>query len=179
MLARLAHYIPQIARIGAGGMQRGILDDMIVSLHEHFRLRAVDWLLSAILVSWGFALFAINPAIWALPTFSGLSAIASQSTWAAVATLIGIARLCALFVNGAVQRSPHARLIGAALAIFIWVQLSLGMFYSALVGPGIAIFPWLAFADVFNVWRAAMDAHASDYRASERRRTVARRAPST
>lgn len=160
-------------------MQQESIQDMLVSLHDHFRVRVTDWLLSAILVSWGFTLFAVDPSVWALPTFDGLSSIASQATWATVALGIGLARLSALFVNGAVRRSPHARLIGAFLSVFIWLQLSYGMIYSSVVGPGVAIFPWLAFADIFNVYRAAMDAGASDHRATKRRRTAARRAPST
>lgn len=138
---------------------------MMVSLHEHFPLRITDWLLSAIMLSWGLTLIAVDPQVWALPTFSGLNWIASQLACAAVATVIGLARIAALIVNGAIRRSPHLRLIGAFLSIFIWVQLSLGVLYSELVGPGIAIFPWLAIADLFNVYRAAEDARASDDRA--------------
>lgn len=160
-------------------MQQGTIQGMWVSLHEHFRVRVTDWLLSAILVSWGFALFAVDPHVWALPTFSGLSSIASQTAWATIATGIGLARLTALFINGSLRRSPHARLIGAFLTVFIWLQLSYGMVYPDVVGPGVAIFPWLALADIFNVYRAAMDAGASDKRATERRGTVARRAPAT
>jgi hypothetical protein len=157
---------------------QGSRRDMLISLHEHFKVRVMDWLLSAILLSWGFTLFSVDPRIWALPTYSGLH-FASQTTWAVVATGIGLARLIALFINGSLRRSPHARLIGAFLTIFIWVQLSLGIFYGDIVGPGIAVFPWLAFADMFNVYRAAMDARTSDNRASQQRRLAARRAPST
>lgn len=150
---------------------------MLVSLHEYFPIRVTDWLLSAILFSWGLALFAVEPEVWALPTFTGLH-FASQFTWAVIATGIGLARLIALLFNGAVRRSPHARGVGAFLTIFIWVQLSLAVFSSNLVGPGIAIFPWLAIADIFNVYRAAQDARVSDSRAQSRD-MAATRAPST
>lgn len=160
-------------------MQQEAIQDMLVSLHDHFRVRVTDWLLSAILVSWGFTLFAVDPRVWALPTFSGLSSIASQTTWATLTLGIGLTRITALFVNGTIRRSPHARLIGAFLTVLIWVQLSYGMIYSSVVGPAVAIFPWLALADIFNVYRAAMDAGAADHRATEHRRTAARRAPST
>jgi hypothetical protein len=152
---------------------------MLISLHEHFKIRITDWLLSAILFSWGLALFAVDPSVWALPTLNGLSSIAPQIVWASAATVIGFARIIALFINGAMRRSPHLRLIGAGLTIFLWVQLSLGVLCSDMVGPGIAIFPWLAFADMFNVYRAATDARASDHRASEQRRVAAARAPAT
>lgn len=150
---------------------------MLVSLHEHFPVRVLDWLLSAMLFSWGIALFEVDPRIWSLPTFSGLSNLAPQYTWAAVATVIGLARVIALFINGAIRRSPHLRLIGAGLSVFIWVQLSLGIMFSQYVGPGIALFPWLAFADIFNVHRAAKDARVSDHRASKLRDVAAARVP--
>lgn len=156
-------------------MDRDGLASMIVSLHEHFKIRITDWLLSAMLLSWGFALMWTDPRVWALPTFSGLARIADQQTWAVVALIIGLSRLSALFVNGAVRRSPHLRAIGAFLTCFIWVQLTLGFLWSDLAGPGIALFPWLALADAFNVYRAAMDAGASDKRA--KRRQVAHAVP--
>jgi hypothetical protein len=150
---------------------------MLISLHEHFPIRVTDWLVSAMLFSWGFALFAVDPHVWMLPTFSGLRFIASQGTWAAIATLLGVIRLVALFVNGAVRRSPHLRGFCAFVSIFIWVQLSLGVLVSDYVGPGVAIFPWLALADVLNVYRAAKDAHTSDHTAEQRRRSAARSVP--
>lgn len=149
------------------------MNGMLISLHEHFKIRITDWLLSAILFSWGLALAVASPAVWALPTFSGLDRIAPQLAWAVAATLVGLVRIVALFVNGAVRRSPHLRMIGAFLSIFVWVQLCLGVTFSDLVGPGIAIFAWLAVADIFNVYRAAADAHASDARAHRHNRTAA------
>lgn len=149
---------------------------MLVSLHEHFPIRVTDWLLSLILFSWGVALFGLDPRVWALPIYSGLSNLASQSTWALVAAVIGALRLSALFVNGAVRPSPHLRGVGAFLAIFIWVQLSLSqIFFSDMAGAAVAIYPWLAFADMFNVYRAAKDARIADTKARDRRRTVAAR----
>lgn len=154
--------------------------DMLISLHEHFPVRITDWLLSAMLFTWGLALFAVDPRVWALPMFNGLSDIGPQFAWAVVATGLGLARIVALFINGALRRSPHARALGAFFTCFIWFELSVGFFSSEYVGPGIAIFPWLAFADVFNVYRAAKDARISDNRATAQRRTAAARvSPST
>lgn len=151
------------------------MEAMLVSLREHFRIRVTDWLLSAILFSWGFCLIWTSPAVWALPTFTGLARIAPQCVWAAAATIIGVGRLSALFINGALRRSPHARAAGAFLSCFIWVQLTLGMIGADWAGPGIGIFPWLALADAFNVIRATADARASDERAKQQQRLVAAR----
>lgn len=147
---------------------------MLISLHEHFRVRATDWLLSAILFSWGLNILAMKPEVWSLPIYSGLASIAPQQTWSIYAIGLGLVRIGALFVNGAIQRSPHARMIGAFLAIFIWVQISLGLIASNASGDGVSIFPWLAFADAFNCYRAARDARESDHKAQQRRRSVAR-----
>lgn len=148
---------------------------MLISLHEHFKIRLTDWLLSAILFSWGMALFAVNPQVWTLPPFSGLRAWeSSQVVWASAATGIGAVRLALLFINGALRRSPHLRAIGAFLSVFVWVQLSFGIMFGDVIGPGIAIFPWLALTDVFNVYRAMGDARCSDDRARARHPVAAR-----
>lgn len=150
---------------------------MLVSLHEHFPVRVTDWLLSAILFSWGVTLFFIDPHVWALPIYSGLSQLASQATWATIATALGTMRLCALVVNGAVRPSPHLRGVGAFLAIFIWVQLGLGLMFSESATVAVAIYPWLALADVFNVYRAAQDARHGKTKARQRRKSAARGVP--
>lgn len=140
---------------------------MLISLHEHFPIRVSDWLLSVILFSWGLTVLFLDPAVWALPIYSGLDSLASQGTWASLAIALGAARLGALFVNGAVRRSPHLRAVGAFLAIFIWVQISLGSMTSEAAGAAVAIYPWLVFADMFNVYRAARDARQSDTAAKQ------------
>lgn len=150
---------------------------IMVSLHEHFRIRVTDWLLSAILFSWGFCLLWTDPLVWELPTFSGLADIAPQQTWAVLTMAVGFTRLIALFVNGAYRRSPHWRGGLAFLSCFVWVQLTLGLSTAELAGPGLGIFPWLALADAFNTMRAAADARVSDDRAKDRQRTVAARVP--
>jgi hypothetical protein len=147
---------------------------MLVSLHDHFRIRVMDWLLSAILLSVGITILFLDPAVWALPVYDGLSRIAPQHVWAAVAIGLALARLLALFVNGAVRRSPELRCAGAFLAIFIWVQLSLGLMLTIeTTGLAVAVFPWLAFADMFNVYRAAGDIQVLNPKAFARRRSRA------
>lgn len=158
-------------------MNRSTLADMLISLHEHFKIRAMDWLLSAILFSWGFCLLFTDPRVWQMPTFSGLAQFADQATWAWGTLAVGLLRLCALFVNGAVRRSPHVRGFLAFASCFVWVQLSLGLAWSDIAGPGLGIFPWLALADGFNTLRAAADASVSDDRAKLRRRSAAHIVP--
>lgn len=157
-------------------LEREIRDAMI-SLHDHFPIRITDWLMSAILFSWGLTLFALDPEVWALPIYSGLSVIFDQYTWAVIGTAVGVARLVALLVNGAVRPSPHLRGIGAAIGGLIWLQLWLSQLFSEAAGLAVAIYPWLVVADALNVYRAAKDARVSDHKAKQRRKTAARRVP--
>lgn len=154
-------------------MRRG--EEMLVSLHDHFPIRVTDWLLSAILFCWGLTLFSIHPTVWDLPIYDGLNDIAAQNTWASVATVIGLARLVALFINGTVRRSPHLRLIGAVLSGLIWLQVSMSLMFSDMSTAAAAIYPWLALADAFNGYRAAKDAGTADTVAYERSKTIAAR----
>lgn len=149
--------------------------DSLVSLHHQFPIRITDWLLSAMLFSWGMTLFVIQPQVWDLPLYEGLSDIAAQRTWAAIATVVGLTRLAALFVNGAVRRSPHLRAFGAGISTLIWLQISLSLLFSTQPTAAAAIYPWLMFADMFNVYRAARDAGTSDTKAAKRQNTLAAR----
>lgn len=137
---------------------------MIVKLQQHFPLRVTDWLVSNILLTWGLLLFYVTPETWDGGFFSGLRVVAGQETWATVAVVLGLARIVALFINGAMRRTPHVRAMGAFLSVFIWLQLTLGMLNAETTGVGLAFYPWLFLADIYNVYRAAQDARDSDVR---------------
>lgn len=154
------------------------LRDGLISLHQHFPVRAMDWWLSAMLLTWGVAVFSIDPKVWDLPIYSGLKILPwSQWEWGVAATALGLIRIVALIVNGAVRPSPHVRAVGAFLTVFIWLQVSLGMLFSESASLAVAIYPWLMFADILNANRAATDACAADQKARDRRNTVAARVP--
>lgn len=144
------------------------LNMMILKLQTHFPLRVADWLTAGILLSWGIACLNIEPAVWSLPIYSGLRTFASQETWGTLSTVLGATRMIALFINGSMRRTPHIRALGAFFTVFIWLQLTLGMFVSATPTIAIAIYPWLCLADMYNVYRAAQDARESDYSISSR-----------
>lgn len=137
---------------------------MIVKLQQHFPLRVTDWLLGGILTTWGMLCLYLDPAAWELPIYSGLRAFASQQAWGSVALILGSMRMTALFVNGAVRRTPHVRGVGAFLSVLIWLQLSLAMFQAEVATVAVAIYPWLFVADIYNVYRASQDARDSDLR---------------
>ncbi len=137
---------------------------MIVKLQQHFPLRVSDWLLGGIVTTWGLVCLYMPVTAWQQPIYSGLRAVAQQDTWGYLAVVIGFARMAALFINGAVRRTPHARGLGAFICVFLWLQLTLAMFNAEVVAIGVAVYPWLFLADIYNVYRASQDARDSDLR---------------
>lgn len=155
----------KVAKSKAGArvaMHQG-LPAMIVKLQGHFQSRISEWLLSAILLSWGIACWAASPELWRYVAGNTLLQHFGQEVWGAYAVLLGSARLAALFINGAVQRSPHLRSAGAFLSVFLWLQLTFGVF-TGQAGIAISIYPWLLVTDIYNVLRASRDAKISDLR---------------
>ncbi len=138
---------------------------MVLRLQDHFPQRITDWLISGILVTWGMACLAAPAEVWDQPINGMLAKIATQGQIGSFAMVLGIVRLGALFVNGAVQRTPHLRALGAFLSLFLWVQITLGMSYGGLPSISAIFYPWLLMADVYNVYRASRDAKFSDLRA--------------
>ena len=141
---------------------QGRLEMMIVRLADHFPLRVSDWACAMILTLWGLIGFYVAPTTWDLPIFSGLAHIAPQIIWATAAAFIGSARLIALFINGAVRRTPHVRAVGAFIAVFVWLQISLGLLWSDAIAPSLAVYPVLFIVDIYNVYRASEDARRAD-----------------
>ena len=142
---------------------------MIVKLKQTFPIRITEWLLAGIMFSWSLACWNLTPTDWANPLYTGLARLGDQYTWATFAFVLGITRLLALGINGAWRPSPHLRAGCAFFACFMWLQISLGVFMADIRATGIAIYPWLLFADIYNVFRASHDARVSDDRARARR----------
>lgn len=138
---------------------------VILKLTKTFPVRVCEWLLAGIMVSWGIAAWNHTDDRWADPVYSGLARIADQHAWGAIVCTIGLLRVAALVRNGGWRPSPHLRAMGAFLACFAWLQISLGLFAAELVTTGIAVYPWLLLADIYNVFRASSDARESDERA--------------
>lgn len=143
-------------------MTQGRLIVMVRKLQDHFPLRICDWLISGILLSWGLACLAAPSDVWELPINHELANLAPQFGWGTAATALGMIRLGALFVNGAMRRSPHLRAVGAFFSLFLWMQLTLAVLTGHLPALAAIIYPWLLIGDFYNVYRAAQDAKFSD-----------------
>jgi hypothetical protein len=138
---------------------------MIVKIQKSFPIRVMEWLLACIMLSLGVTFWNLRPMDWQQTLYSGLANIADPHTWAYFAFGIGVIRLAALTINGAWRPSPHFRLAGAFLGCFLWLQICYGMFSLEYRALGVAVYPWLLFADIYNVFRASHDARLSDDRA--------------
>lgn len=145
---------------------------MIVKLTKTFPIRITEWLLACIMFSWSLVCYNLTASEWASPLYTGLARLGDSKTWGAFAFSIGVIRLAALGINGAWRPSPHFRAICAFLACFMWLQISLGMLIEDVRSTGIAIYPWLLLADIYNVFRASHDARLSDDRARAARAGV-------
>lgn len=147
---------------------------IIRSLRQHWPARKMEWLMSGVLVAWGWyvlmhpAMFS-NDATKAL--FSGMEAISAPITeypallWGGGAFIVGLARGVALFVNGAWTRTPLVRVVASFISMFIFTQIVIGLWQSGVPNTGLVVYPWFVVADLLSAYRAAVDVvHAEKQR---------------
>ena len=137
---------------------------IVERLRHRFRHRVGEWLTAYVLVGWGYML-ASRPDMFSAPFYAGL-AWAPQSLWLATSTLIGLARLAALLINGAWRYSAHVRSLLAAVSVFFWGGLFEGIWAFHQPTLGAVIVPGLLAADFYAAWRASQDARS--YRADRK-----------
>lgn len=107
-------------------------------------------------------LFLASPSTLDLPPYEVVSRIATPFTWGVILTLVGMARLLVLYINGAWSKSPHLRWLLASASAVIWAFMFAGLtaFSTPLqIGPFIA---GAVFVDLINAFRAAQDARVED-----------------
>lgn len=136
---------------------------------DHFPVRATEWMLAAMKLSFGCVLLMPLP-IFAGRSFVAMAQLASQLTWGWVAFVAGLAHLTALYVNGTRRRSPHLRALCSGIGVLFWFQVCLGFWAAGNPTTAWAIYPWMVIFSVRNVVVAMQDARRSDekYRAEEK-----------
>ncbi len=121
--------------------------------------RAIEWLFSAMMVVWGgYLLLPLNT--FAAPQYELLAAIADEKVWAVFSAAIGVVRMVALYINGAVRQTPIIRMAGAGLGVLWWMVLT-WLFLTAPTGvtpAGVAWYPIFVLAELYSVLRSAGDA---------------------
>ena len=147
---------------------------IIRSLRQHWPARKMEWLMSGVLIAWGWYVL-VHPGMFyaegSAMMFSGLAAISAPVTeypalaWGGAAFVVGLARGISLFVNGAWTRTPLIRVIASIISMFIFTQIVIGLWQSGVPNTGLVVYPWFVVADLLSAYRAAVDVvHAEKQR---------------
>jgi hypothetical protein len=130
------------------------------STWHHFQVRFSEWYSGFVLFAWGIYV-TMHPGMFTDPKagqmFQGMVGIASQVTWGMVGTLVGFARLAALYVNGNHRRTPSVRLMASFFSLFVWTQVVLGMWAAGIAQTGVIVYTGLVCADIYSAFRASGD----------------------
>jgi uncharacterized membrane protein len=130
---------------------------VIVEMKKHFQQRALEWWSAGVMASWGIFVLCFPSMFTDEAIFKGLLMVAPQHAWGIVATLAGLLRLAALFVNGFWKRTPAIRWATAMIAILIWFLIAAGLVASQVVTTGIIVYAWHMVADMYSAFRSASD----------------------
>ncbi|SER62554.1 hypothetical protein SAMN05216548_1324 [Faunimonas pinastri] len=139
-----------------------IIFRMVTSLRAHFRVRSTEWLLAGLLANFGRVLLDPHPTFEGA-SYAELARFATEDHWGWACLVAGGLRLGALFVNGSLYPSYWARAGMAFVSCFFWAEISLGFFTVGTVPTGLAIYPLLLLAEVYNVGCAFKDAGQAGY----------------
>lgn len=138
----------------------------IYSLGQHWPARKMEWVMAGLALTWG-TYVLLHPEMFftqgAEPMFRGMVAmtpggIEPHVFWGCLAATVGLLRLIALYVNGAHVRTPVVRVITAFLTMFVFTQVALGLYQGGVPNTGLAVYPWLVFADMVSAYAAGQDA---------------------
>lgn len=136
---------------------------IIKKIHKKFPERVVEWGLSYILITWG-SILLLQPQLFQNPmgdaAYRGWSSLAPQVAWGYGALIVGMARVAALYVNGAHAKSPVARTILGFFSMFIWFWATVGVL-RVEVSTALCAYPWFMVGDGYAVYVASGDAYQS------------------
>jgi hypothetical protein len=120
----------------------------------HFRVRALEWGLSWIMLAIGLCLFIPFPTL-DQPAFVPIRQWGDDAFWGCVLSGLSSIRIAALWRNGGWEPSPIIRAATAVLSSAIWALFALGLANAFVLLP---IFIGFVLADIYSVGRAASDA---------------------
>jgi hypothetical protein len=105
-----------------------------VRIRERFRQRASEWFCAAMLATWGLALLHPSNNFESTPAYEAFSRTIKEENMAAALTLLGVAWLVGLIINGARQRvTSTIRACCAFLGGVIYMVMSLGFLSSYFI----------------------------------------------
>lgn len=136
----------------------GFLIMVLRHVGSTFQHRLAEWLLAAILLTWGVVLIRPEYSFDTSAAFMGLAAIAPERTWGWFCILTGLSRLFALVVNGVWTPPTYwLRSLTSGLSILFWFTVVFGIVVNGLPSTGLAVYPWLLVAELFCLYRTARD----------------------
>lgn len=123
----------------------------------HFRVRALEWGLSWIMLAIGLCLFIPYPTL-DQPSFAPIREWGDDVFWGWALTILSSIRIAALWRNGGWTPSPVIRGVTAVVSSAVWALFGLGLVNAFVLLP---IFIGFVLADIYSVGRAATDARLS------------------
>jgi hypothetical protein len=134
---------------------------MFLTMRRFFPLRASEWILAFMMISWGIVLAEPTSTFELTPIYVGLQRIGSEETWSWICLSIGSIRLFALMMNDTWPRiTLPLRTLMSFASCFFWFQVTLGIIAAGIAGianTAIAVYPWLAVLDVVCMYRTGVD----------------------
>lgn len=137
---------------------------ILVRFAHSWPLRRSEWMLALITLGIG-VVYAFDMPLFDLPNYATMKRMMPQTWWAAVALVVGSARLGALYINGAWRPSPHFRAAGSFLSCLLWLTLFLGAVSAPIYGVTVIIWPVFLLFDATSFLDAVRDARVSDDKA--------------
>ena len=142
-----------------------IVARVVTGVWNHAGARVTEWIGAIPLIGMGVVFLTGGDIFSISASFALLAAWATQGTWANILLSGGLARVCALIVNGSFpvsyRYSPIVRFLASWLAMLIWSAIALAM-YAAWreVGgdpTGMVAYGTLALMELRNVYSARVD----------------------
>ena len=145
---------------------------VLVAIRARFSGRILEWYVAAQLLLWGLILLAPFDTFTATNLFAGFEV--SENALGAAMLLMGLIRIGALIVNGAVPNvTPFFRIGGAFLGCGVWFYISMNLAASGHISTWIAAWPMACIAEFINLYRASQDARVGVRRATGMKRATA------
>jgi hypothetical protein len=143
---------------------------IVSGVWEHFPTRAIEWLLSLIMVDWGLRLLGSGDVLGGSPAWLALvnsaqlwwPMFSADTVWGTVAFVGGAVGIGALTLNGTfagtvyAKYSPHVRMAMALLRSFIWFEIVLSIL-GAPLSSGNSVYRWFLVFDLWCVFHTSAD----------------------
>lgn len=153
-----------------------VVQSLIRGVKQHFTIRLSEWIMLYPAIGMWAGLTFFQPQLFTMgKSFTALSAIASEKSWAAVVLACAVARFSALVINGTFDTfkySPHVRAAASIMGLLFWSQFSVGFLYAYLNTGGsisaVVAYSTFVVVELANLYRSAKDI-GSTYADAKRR----------